>query len=60
MDLDDLEPRKTAPKPKPLDPMSIDELRTYIAELKAEIARAEAMIASKLDQRSSAESLFKN
>ena len=60
MDLDDLEPRKTAAKPKPLDPMSIEELRTYIAELKAEIARAEAMIASKLDQRSRAESLFKS
>lgn len=60
MDLDDLEPRKTAAKLKPLDPMSIEELRTYIAELKAEIARAEAMIASKLDQRSSAESLFKS
>lgn len=60
MDLDDLEPRKTAPKPKPLDPMSIDELKTYIEELKAEIGRAEAMIASKLDQRSSAESLFKS
>ena len=60
MDPQDLEPRHRAQPPKNLDVMSIDELDEYIAGLKAEIERAEAMIASKRDHRSSVESLFKS
>ena len=41
MDLEELEPRKAKPHPKNLDPMSVEELTDYIANLKAEIARVE-------------------
>ncbi len=51
------------PRPKlatpPLDPLGVQELETYIAELRAEIARAEAQINRKRDHRSAADSLFK-
>lgn len=46
-------------EPKVFDAFSIDELNAYIAELKAEIARAEAAIESKKGFRSSAEDVFK-
>jgi uncharacterized small protein (DUF1192 family) len=42
-----------------LDPLGVGELRQYIAELQAEIARAEAVIAAKQDHRSVANSFFK-
>ncbi|MGE5538114.1 MAG: DUF1192 domain-containing protein [Gemmatimonas sp.] len=60
MDDDDL------PRPVPgrlpardLTPMGVAELESYIAELRAEIGRAEAAIRAKLGQRAGAESLFK-
>jgi len=59
MDTDDLEPLKAKPKPRNLEPMSVDELAGYIAELKAEIARVEADMARKKNHLSAAESLFK-
>ena len=59
MDSDDLEPRRTVATPKPLDPMSIEELRDYIARLRAEIGRAEAEITRKESVRAGAEALFK-
>lgn len=59
MDTDDLEPRPTITTPPNLDRMSVDELRDYVAELEAEIARVQAMIDAKQDHRSSAESVFK-
>ncbi len=59
MDLDDLEPRKEQPKPKNLEVMSIEALREYIAELKAEITRVEQMIAAKDKAREGAETFFK-
>jgi len=59
MDLDDLEPRPTPPQKKNLDAMSMEDLQDYIAELKAEIGRAEAAIANKGDARSHAEKFFK-
>lgn len=61
MDEEDLEPRP--PKglqPRVLDPLSIDELTGYIAELKAEIARVEAEIESKRNVRDSAEGIFRH
>ena len=42
-----------------LDPLGVAELREYIAELQAEITRAEAAIAAKQDHRSVANSFFK-
>jgi uncharacterized small protein (DUF1192 family) len=59
MDTDDLEPRPTIATPPNLDRMSVHELRDYVAELEAEIARVQAMIDAKQDHRSSAESVFK-
>jgi len=61
MDLDDLEPRhsKKKPPPKNLQLLDIAELEEYIAELKAEIARAEDMIKSKKSVLAGAEALFK-
>ena len=59
MDTDDLEPRKAKPKPLDLDQLSIGDLETYIEEMKAEIARAQAVIARKRDHRSGAESFFR-
>ena len=59
MDTDHLEPRKAKPKPRDLEQMSVDELEGYIGDMKAEIARAQAVIDRKRDHRSGAESIFK-
>ena len=59
MDTDDLEPIIKA-KQIDFDSLSIEELREYIIELKAEIERAESYILSKGKDRLNAESLFKN
>jgi uncharacterized small protein (DUF1192 family) len=59
MDTDDLEPPKKKPVQKDLEVMSIEALKDYIADLKGEIGRAEAMIASKDKARLGAEAFFK-
>lgn len=59
MFLDDLDPKKKTPQAKNLDPLSIDELRDYIAELEGEIGRAQNEIARKTAQRASADAFFK-
>ena len=56
---DDLEPTNRPRKPKPLDGMSVDELREYVDALKAEIARAEAAIGAKSAHRAAADAFFK-
>ena len=60
MDTDDLEPAKKKKQLKDLDVMSIDALGEYIAELEAEIARAQEKIAFKEKARAGAESFFKS
>ena len=57
-------PDRPAPKPRhgigePLDALSIDELRSRIALLEAEIARLQAEIGAKEASRSAADSVFK-
>lgn len=54
------------PRPRPrrltelrLDPLGVEELDSYIAELRAEIARAEAEIGRKRGHRSAADALFR-
>ena len=42
-----------------LDTLGVEEMREYIAELRAEIARVEADISKKQGHRSSAEAFFK-
>ena len=59
MDADDLEPRKAKPKPKNLDPMSVEDLLEYIEELKAEIRRVEENMQKKKAHLSAAAGLFK-
>ncbi len=43
----------------PLDPLSVADLRSYISELQAEIARVEDAIAKKDGARGLADSFFK-
>lgn len=59
MELDDLEPRKTKPKPKDLDVMGVEELEEYLAELDTEAARVKQKLAAKKAYLSGAEGLFK-
>lgn len=56
---DDLEPRQKKSAPKNLDAMNIEDLKEYVAVLKAEIVRAEAKIKSKQSAASAAASFFK-
>lgn len=53
---DDLEPLKKKSQPRNLDPMSVEELREYIAVLKAEIARVEEKVKAKQSHASAAAS----
>ena len=60
MDLEDLEPRKTKPKPKDLEVMGVEELEEYLAELDAEAARVKEKLAAKKAYLTGAEGLFKS
>lgn len=60
MDIDDLEPRRQAPKPKDLESLGVEELEEYLAELEAEAARVKQKIAAKKSYLSGADSLFKS
>ncbi len=59
MDIDDLEPRKQPAKAKDLSAFSIEDLRRYVEVLKAEIVRAEVLIAQKSAQIDAASAIFK-
>ena len=51
---------QNVPKPKrDLDPMSIEELNEYIAEMEEEIARVRGEIAKKQAHRADVDSIFK-
>jgi uncharacterized small protein (DUF1192 family) len=60
IDLEDLDPRN-AKKAKPLnlDDLNIDDLKEYIAVLKAEIVRVEDKMKAKQSHASAAASFFK-
>jgi len=60
MDLEDLEPRKMAAKPKDLDAMGIEELEAYLAELEAEATRVKTAIEGKKSYLTGAKSFFKS
>ncbi len=55
---DDTDPKTAKQKPRTLDKLSIPELHAYIAQLKEEIARAEADIVKKEKQKAAAAALF--
>ncbi|BBK40091.1 hypothetical protein STVA_01110 [Allostella vacuolata] len=59
IDPEDLAPRPAKPAPRLLDPMSVDELEAYIAEMEAEIARVRAAIEAKRGHRNAAEAFFR-
>ena len=59
MDPEDLEPLKKEPEKKNLEILSIEALRTHIAELEAEILRTRAVIAAKEKARSGADRFFR-
>ena len=58
-DLDDLDPKQKKPQPKNLDAMNIEDLKEYVAVMKAEIERVEAKIKAKQSHASAAASFFK-
>ena len=58
-ELDDLEPQNQPKKPTDISGWSAEVLKEYIAALKAEIARAEAVIAARKGQITDAEQVFK-
>ena len=58
-ELDDLDPRNARKKPLNLDDMNIEDLKEYVATLKAEIDRVEAKIKAKQGHASAAASFFK-
>jgi uncharacterized small protein (DUF1192 family) len=60
MDEDDL-PRPAASRlpARNLEPLGVAELEAYIAELRGEIARAEAAIKARQSHRAGIESLFR-
>ena len=56
---DDLDPQHKKPKPKNLDDMNIEDLKEYVAVLKAEIARVEEKMKAKQSHAAAAASFFK-
>ena len=60
IDLDDLDPRNARKaKPLNLDDLNIDDLKDYVATLRAEIERVDAKIKAKQSHASAAASFFK-
>jgi uncharacterized small protein (DUF1192 family) len=55
---DDLDPPRPTLKPLDFQPMSVGELKDYIAALEAEIKRAREAIGKKEAHKSGIESLF--
>ena len=58
-DLDDLDPKQKKTQPRNLDSMNIDDLKEYVAVLKAELARVEEKIKAKQSHAAAAASFFK-
>ena len=58
-DLDDLDPKQKKSQPRNLDSMNIDDLKEYVAVLRAELARVEEKIKAKQSHAAAAASFFK-
>jgi uncharacterized small protein (DUF1192 family) len=58
-DLDDLDPRQKKPQARNLDAMNIEDLKEYVAVLRAELQRVEEKIKAKQSHAAVAASLFK-
>ncbi len=59
-DEDEPRPPRRRLEPLPLAALGVDELRAYVTELTAEIARVEADIARKAGHRQAADSFFRS
>jgi uncharacterized small protein (DUF1192 family) len=60
IDDEEIQPKKHVTVEKPaLDPLSVSDLQGYIADLRAEITRAEAAIERKKGARGHADQFFK-
>lgn len=57
---DETDPKTKRPKPRPLDKMSVPELKDYIQHLHEEIARVEADLKKKESSKAAADALFKS
>lgn len=57
---DDTDPKTKKQKLRPLDNLSVPELRDYIEQLKNEIVRVEADIQKKEKHKAAADALFKS
>ena len=57
---DDTDPKTKKQKLRPLDNLSVPELRDYIQQLKNEIVRVEADIQKKEKHKAAADALFKS
>jgi len=61
MDDDELpRPKRRWVEPVALEPVSVEDLREYVAALRAEIGRVESAIEGKQSHRSAAEKFFKS
>ncbi|MBL6612886.1 MAG: DUF1192 domain-containing protein [Reyranella sp.] len=58
-DLDDLDPKQKKSQPKNLDSMNIEDLKEYVAVLRAELARVEEKIKAKQGHAAAAAAFFK-
>ncbi|CAN5919057.1 hypothetical protein BH11PSE3_BH11PSE3_34090 [soil metagenome] len=58
-ELDDLDPKNKKAQPRNLDAMNIDDLKEYVAVLKAELVRVEDKIMAKQSHAAAAASFFK-
>lgn len=56
---EDFDPKTKKPVVKPLDNMSVEELRDYLERLHQEITRVETEIAKKENYKSAADAFFK-
>ena len=56
---EDTDPKTKRAKLRPLDNVSVPELKEYLAQLKAETARVEAEIQKKEKYKNAADALFK-
>tara|TARA_B100001093_G_C26414187_1_gene836903 strand:- start:90 stop:272 length:183 start_codon:yes stop_codon:yes gene_type:complete len=56
---DDLPKKHSGEFPRNLESLSVDELKNYITELKAEIQRVEQNIKAKEESQNAADSFFK-
>ncbi len=58
-DLDDPDPKQKKAQPRNLDAMNIEDLKEYVAALKAELVRVEEKIKAKQSHAAAAASFFK-